>query len=64
VTESNPMSGLEGRSQLLMNLAVALEASPEIFGTGPEARPGNMLGGSRLLSLSSSFSFDRVSFAR
>ncbi|KAL7416831.1 DUF1688-domain-containing protein [Mrakia frigida] len=54
VTDSNPMSGLEGRSQLLLNLAVALEASPEIFGTGPEARPGNMLD-----FLSSSPSFDQ-----
>ncbi|KDN44340.1 hypothetical protein RSAG8_05604, partial [Rhizoctonia solani AG-8 WAC10335] len=41
VSASNPMSGLEGRSNLLANLGGALTASPEIF--GPDARPGNLL---------------------
>ncbi|KAG8716672.1 hypothetical protein FRC09_015413 [Ceratobasidium sp. 395] len=41
VSESNPMSGLEGRSNLLANLGNALSASPEIFGA--DGRPGNML---------------------
>ncbi|KAG8713879.1 hypothetical protein FRC11_010655 [Ceratobasidium sp. 423] len=41
VSASNPMSGLEGRSNLLANLGGALAASPEIF--GPDGRPGNLL---------------------
>lgn len=44
VSTENPMAGLEGRAQLLLNLAKALEASPQIFGEGPTARPGNLLG--------------------
>lgn len=44
VSAENPMAGLEGRAQLLLNLAKALEASPQIFGEGPTARPGNLLG--------------------
>lgn len=43
-SESNPMAGLEGRSQLLLRLGVALESAPEIFGQGATSRPGNMLG--------------------
>lgn len=42
VSEANPMSGLEGRSNLLANLGNALSASPEMFGA--DGRPGNMLG--------------------
>jgi hypothetical protein len=42
VSESNPMTGLEGRSNLLANLGRALAASPEMFGA--EGRPGNLLG--------------------
>lgn len=65
VSPSNPMSGLEGRAQLLIKLGKALSASPEIFGPGPGARPGNMLGPSppfppsfllQLPSLTSDFS--------
>ncbi|QRW25642.1 Uracil catabolism protein 4 [Rhizoctonia solani] len=41
VSASNPMSGLEGRSNLLANLGGALSASPEIFGS--DGRPGNLL---------------------
>ncbi|KAG8695358.1 hypothetical protein FRC08_007876 [Ceratobasidium sp. 394] len=41
VSASNPMSGLEGRSNLLANLGNALSASPEMFGA--DGRPGNML---------------------
>ena len=40
VTDSNPMSGLEGRAGLLMRLADALQNS-EIF--GEDGRPGNMI---------------------
>jgi hypothetical protein len=36
------MAGLEGRSQLLIRLATALEQSKEYF--GEDGRPGNMLG--------------------
>jgi Protein of unknown function (DUF1688) len=43
VSESNPMSGLEGRASLLTRLSVALQNS-NLF--GPEGRPGNMVGGS------------------
>jgi hypothetical protein len=41
VSESNPMSGLEGRAGLLIRLAKALR-NPEIF--GPDGRPGSMIG--------------------
>lgn len=41
VTESNPMSGLEGRAGLLMRLSTALQ-KPELF--GHDGRPGNMIG--------------------
>lgn len=37
----NEMAGLEGRTQLLIRLADALEGNKEFFGDG---RPGNMLG--------------------
>ncbi|KAK4114798.1 DUF1688-domain-containing protein [Canariomyces notabilis] len=37
----NEMAGLEGRSQLLIRLATALEQSKEYF--GEDGRPGNML---------------------
>jgi len=42
VSESNPMSGLEGRAGLLIRLSTALE-NADIFGT--DGRPGNMIGG-------------------
>jgi len=42
VTESNPLDGLEGRTNLLLRLGDALQ-NQEVFGL--EARPGNMLGG-------------------
>ncbi|ORY79013.1 hypothetical protein BCR37DRAFT_350034 [Protomyces lactucae-debilis] len=41
VTQSNPMSGLEGRTSLLSRLSHALKQSPELFGTA--ARPGHLL---------------------
>ena len=41
VSETNPMSGLEGRAGLLMQLATSLENS-ELFGS--DGRPGNMIG--------------------
>jgi len=41
VSESNPMSGLEGRAGLLIRLSSALE-NAEIFGI--DGRPGNMIG--------------------
>ncbi|KAJ1300915.1 hypothetical protein OPQ81_003340 [Rhizoctonia solani] len=41
VSASNPMSGLEGRSNLLANLGGALAASPDIFCS--DGRPGNLL---------------------
>jgi hypothetical protein len=44
VSEANPMAGLEGRAQLLLNLGDALAQAPKIFGEGETARPGNMLG--------------------
>lgn len=43
VTERNPMSGLEGRANLLIRLADALN-DHTLFGA--DARPGNMLGNS------------------
>jgi hypothetical protein len=41
VSESNPMSGLEGRAGLLIRLARALR-NPGMF--GHDGRPGNMIG--------------------
>jgi hypothetical protein len=41
VTETNPLDGLEGRTNLLLRLGEALQ-NQEVFGL--EARPGNMLG--------------------
>jgi hypothetical protein len=41
VTDSNPMSGLEGRAGLLMRLASALQ-NADLFGYN--SRPGNMIG--------------------
>lgn len=41
VTEENPMSGLEGRTGLLVRLARALQ-NETIFGV--TGRPGNMVG--------------------
>jgi hypothetical protein len=41
VNESNPMDGLEGRTNLLVRLSEALQ-NQEVFGL--DARPGNMLG--------------------
>lgn len=41
VSDSNPMSGLDGRAGLLMQLATALQ-QPELFGIN--GRPGNMIG--------------------
>ena len=40
VSDSNPMSGLDGRAGLLMRLADALQ-KPELFGSN--SRPGNMI---------------------
>ncbi|CAK5281880.1 unnamed protein product [Mycena citricolor] len=41
VDDENTLAGLEGRTQLLINLGTALRASPEFFGT--DARPGNLV---------------------
>ncbi|KIY69937.1 DUF1688-domain-containing protein [Cylindrobasidium torrendii FP15055 ss-10] len=41
VSDSNPMVGLEGRTNLLINLSKAMSASPELFGA--DGRPGNLL---------------------
>lgn len=41
VSEQNPLSGLEGRCSLLLNLGTALD-NQELFGV--DSRPGNMLG--------------------
>ena len=41
VSESNPMSGLDGRAGLLIRLAGALQ-NTEMFGV--DGRPGNMIG--------------------
>ncbi|KAF5348888.1 hypothetical protein D9756_009821 [Leucocoprinus leucothites] len=41
VSETNPMTGLEGRASLLFNLSKALTSSPQFFGT--EGRPGNLI---------------------
>jgi len=47
VSESNPIDGLQGRTNLLIRLSDAL-LNQDLF--GPEARPGNMIGmPSRLL---------------
>lgn len=43
--EGNEMAGLEGRTQLLVRLADALDSSSEFF--GQDGRPGNLLGRSR-----------------
>jgi hypothetical protein len=42
VSNTNPMTGLEGRASLLFNLSKALIASPQFF--GQEGRPGNLIG--------------------
>ena len=42
VDDSNPMSGIDGRTGLLFNLSQALASRPDFF--GQEARPGNLLG--------------------
>lgn len=39
---SNPMDGLEGRSQLLVKLSHSLRMHPEFF--GHDGRPGNIVG--------------------
>jgi hypothetical protein len=41
VSAENPMSGLEGRSSLLIKLSEALSQNQQYF--GQEGRPGNML---------------------
>ena len=41
----NVMAGVEGRTQLLIRLATALDQNTEFFGDG---RPGNMVGKSYL----------------
>jgi len=41
VTSTNPMTGLEGRTSLLIKLSTALQSSSLYF--GQDARPGNML---------------------
>lgn len=41
VSDSNPMSGLEGRANLLTRLSGALRSRPDMFGR--DARPGNMV---------------------
>jgi hypothetical protein len=41
VSESNPMTGLEGRAGLLIRLSKALE-NQELFGS--DGRPGHMIG--------------------
>src|SRR5882724_1406334 len=42
VDSLNPMTGIDGRTALLSNLAKALRANSSLF--GPDARPGNLLG--------------------
>lgn len=46
VTESNPMVGLEGRSNLLKRLAKVLDQQPKYFPSINEEsrRPGNLVG--------------------
>lgn len=46
--EGNEMAGLEGRTQLLIRLAGALELNKEFFGN--DGRPGNMLGESMTIN--------------
>jgi len=41
VSETNPMSGLEGRANLLTRLSIALRSDQTIF--GKDERPGNMI---------------------
>ena len=41
VSATNPMAGLEGRCNLLINLGEAIEKRPDICAGG---RPGDMLG--------------------
>ncbi|EXJ91836.1 hypothetical protein A1O3_00386 [Capronia epimyces CBS 606.96] len=41
VSDSNPMSGLEGRTGLLIRLSSALQSNAEMFGVN--GRPGNMI---------------------
>ena len=47
VTEANPMAGLEGRCNLLIQLGTALEARPDICETG---RPGDMISALQVMS--------------
>lgn len=47
--EGSEMAGLEGRTQLLVRLAEALDASSEFFGQG--GRPGNLLGTFRRIGM-------------
>jgi len=42
VSPSNPLVGMEGRTQLLQKLGNILEQSPHLFGTHPP-RPGNLV---------------------
>lgn len=41
VSSTNPMSGLEGRTNLLIRLGTALQSNEKMF--GQDARPGNMI---------------------
>jgi hypothetical protein len=41
-TAGNEIAGIEGRTQLLVRLAEALEEKTEYFGS--DGRPGNMIG--------------------
>lgn len=45
--EGNEMAGLEGRTQLLVRLADALDSGSEFF--GQNGRPGNLLGKPKVL---------------
>jgi hypothetical protein len=42
-SDGNPLVGIEGRAELMRNLAKALEDSPHIFGGEAGARPGHLL---------------------
>lgn len=42
VSAENPMTGIDGRSNLLTNLAKALNSNPAYF--GDDARPGHLIG--------------------
>lgn len=44
----NELVGLEGRTELLVKLADALEENPEYFGA--DGRPGNMIGEQKAIS--------------